>query len=35
MNFQTARLGVSMKGARVRSVQGRTTGAGRRTPVGP
>lgn len=35
VNFLTARLGMSMKGARVLSVQGRTTGAWRRTPVNP
>jgi F420H(2)-dependent quinone reductase len=35
VNFVTARLGVSMKGARVLSVQGRTTGEWHRTPVNP
>ena len=35
VNFVTARLGVSMKGARVLSVQGRRTGEWHRTPVNP
>ena len=35
VNFLTARLGVSMKGARVLSVQGRKTGEWHSTPVNP
>ena len=35
VNFLTARVGMSVKGARVLSVQGRTTGEWHRTPVNP
>jgi deazaflavin-dependent oxidoreductase (nitroreductase family) len=35
VGFLTARLGLSMKGARVLSVQGRKTGEWRSTPVNP
>ncbi len=35
INFLAGRLGLSIKGARVLSVQGRKTGEWRRTPVNP